>query len=79
MIEWIKMKWQRHQDRVCLSNAFQIARCTYPNISLANRIILTDTLRDLVGEYQITWGDEDGVAKFYLNRINYFILAYYQR
>lgn len=79
MIEWIKLRWQRHQDRVCLSNAFQIARCTYPNISLSNRIILTDTLRDLVGEYQMTWGDEDGIAKFYLNRINYFILAYYQR
>ena len=79
MIEWIKLRWQRHQDRVYLKNAFQIARCTYPNINLANRIILTDTLRDLVGEYQMTWGDEDGVAKFYLNRINYFILAYYQR
>jgi hypothetical protein len=79
MIEWLKNKWQRHNDRLALKNAFQIAHCTYPNISLSNRIILTDTLRDLVGEYQMTWGDEDGVAKFYLNRINYFILAYYQR
>lgn len=76
MIEWIKMKWQRHRDRQYIKNAFQIARTTYPLISKANRIILTDTLRDLVGEYQMTWGTEDGVAEFYLDRVNYFILVY---
>lgn len=78
MIEWIKLRWQRKRDRASLKCAFQIARYTYPNISLANRIILTDTLRDLVGEYQITWGNEDGVAKWYFQEINYLILAYYK-
>lgn len=79
MIEWIKLRWQRHQDRAYLKDAFHIARCTHPHINLSNRIIFTDVLRDLVGEYQMTWGDEDGVAKFYLDRINYFVLAYCQR
>ena len=77
MIEWLKNKWQRHNDRLAIRNAFEIARTTYPHISLANRIILTDTLRDLIGEYQMTWGTEDGVAKWYLQEINYLILAYY--
>lgn len=79
MIEWIKLRWQRHQDRAFLKAGLHIARCTYPHINLSNRIIFTDVLRDLVGEYQMTWGDEDGVAKFYLDRINYFVLAYCQR
>lgn len=77
MIKWLKNKWQRHNDRLALRNAFEIARTTYPHISYKNRIILSDTLQDMVDEYCITWGVKDHVAKVYYERLLYFIRLYH--
>lgn len=72
MIKWLKNKWLRHQDRKLLKDAFQLTRQLYNGISQENKKKLLQTLQDLIDDYHINWGVEDGVVKFYYKQLEMY-------
>ena len=79
MIKWLKNKWFRHQYRKAIENAFQLARHLYPDISQEKRKELRRALNDLLDEYHFNWGAEDGVVKFYYDRLKDFEVIYHHK
>ena len=79
MIQWIKNKIQKKRDLKAIEQAFQLARHLYPTISQSKRIELRDAIRDLVDDYHMTWGSEDGVAKFYNEQLCHFEVVYHYK
>lgn len=78
MIKWMKNKWFRYQDRKTIESAFQLARRVYPDISQETRNALRRALNDLLDEYHFNWGVEDGIVKFYYDRLKYFEMIYHR-
>lgn len=77
MIKWLRNKWLRRQDRKLIESAFQLARRLYPNISQEKRNELRRALNDLLDEYHFNWGVEDGIVKFYYDRLKDFEVIYH--
>ena len=75
----MKNKWFRYQDRKTIESAFQLARRVYPDISQETRNALRRALNDLLDEYHFNWGVEDGIVKFYYDRLKYFEMIYHRQ
>ena len=70
LIQW----FQRREDRQALKYAFQLVRATMPNVHGGTRCLLLSSMRQLLREYDETWGPQDGVTAFYHDELHRLIV-----
>lgn len=60
LINWYK----KRQDRQTLKFAFELTRSILPKLSANGRCLLVSSVRQLIKDYDNTWGNSDGIAEF---------------
>lgn len=60
LINWYK----KHQDQQALKYAFELTRSILPTLTVNGRCLLVSSVRQLIKDYENTWGDSDGIAEF---------------
>lgn len=70
LIQW----FQQREDRQMLKYAFQLTRATMPKVHGETRCLLLCSMRQLLREYNETWGAQDGVAAFYNDELHRLIV-----
>ena len=60
LINWYK----KRQDQQALRYAFELTRSILPALTTNGRCLLVSSVRQLIKDYENTWGDSDGIAEF---------------
>lgn len=60
LINWYKQR----QDQKALKYALDLTRSILPNLTANGRCLLISSVRQLIKDYDNTWGDSDGIAEF---------------
>lgn len=60
LINWYK----KRQDQQALRYAFELTRSILPGLTANGRCLLVSSMRQLIKDYDNTWGNSDGIAEF---------------
>lgn len=64
MFQKLSNWYKKRQDRQTLKFAFELTRSILPKLSSNGRCVLVSSVRQLINDYDNTWGDSDGIAEF---------------
>lgn len=71
-------KWrEKRQHLKSIQYAFRILRSLYPNLDRVTQYLLVKAIEDLITDYNKEYGNADGVAEFYTDRLNYIVNKHY--
>ena len=71
-------KWrEKRQHLKIIQHAFRILRSLYPNLDRVAQHLLVKAIEDLITDYSKKYGNADGVAEFYFDRLEYIVNKHY--
>ena len=76
---WKQFKrWrEKRQHLKTIQYSFRILRSIYPNLDRVTQHLLVKTIENLITDYSKEYGNADGVAEFYADRLNYIVNKQY--
>ena len=70
-------KWrEKRQHLKTIQYAFRILRSLYPSLDRVTQHLLVKAIEDLVADYGKEYGNADGVAEFYFDRLEHIVNKY---
>jgi hypothetical protein len=70
-------KWrERRQHLKAIQYSFQILRSLYPHLDRVTQHLLVKAIEELITDYSNEYGNTDGVAEFYFDRLEYIVNKY---
>lgn len=75
---WKRFKqWrERRQHLKAIQSSFQILRSIYLELDKVTQYLLVKTIEELITDYSKEYGNADGVAEFYFDRLEYVVNKY---
>lgn len=75
---WKRFKrWrEKRQHLKSIQYSFRILRSLYPDLDRVTQHLLVKTIEDLITDYGKEYGSADGVAEFYLDRLEHIVNKY---
>ncbi len=76
---WKQFKrWrEKRQHLKTIQYSFRILRSIYPDLDRVTQHLLVKAIEDLIADYGKEYGNADGVAEFYADRLNYIVNKHY--
>ena len=75
---WQRLKrWrEKRQHLKTIQYSFHIFRSIYPDLNKVTQHLLVKTIKDLITDYYREYGNADGVAEFYFDRLEHIVDKY---
>lgn len=77
MLERFKKWREKRQHLKTIQYSFRILRSLYPSLDRVTQHLLVKTIKDLITDYGKEYGNADGVAEFYSDRLEYIVNKHY--
>ena len=71
-------RWrEKRQHLKTIQYSFRILRSLYSDLDKVTQYLLVKAIEDLITDYNKEYGNADGVAEFYADRLNYIVNKHY--
>lgn len=76
MWEQFKRWREKRQHLKTIQYSFHILRSIYPDLNKVTQHLLVKTIENLITDYSKEYGNTDGVAEFYFDRLEHIVNKY---